>query len=138
MYETPHQRARCTLHIKEQESIMNVGDAGSGWIEALPINDRTTLTVMKGLSAVAARFGVTNTLVSSNGPKFVRDDFLKHGASLRECKKKESTIYHPIIGQAENKWGTIISQFLCVSPTSTNDAWRNFKSERKNSNRKCL
>ena len=115
---------------------MNVGDAGSDWIEAFPINDRTTLTVMKGLSAVAARFGVTKTLVSSNRPKFVSDDFLKHGASLREFKKK-STIYHPKVGQAENKRGKIISQFLCVSRTSTNDAWTNFKSKRKNLKRNC-
>ena len=56
---------------------------------------------------------------------------LKHGANLREFKKKESTIYHLIIGLAENKWGKIISQFLCVSPSSTNDAWTNFKSGRK-------
>ena len=82
------------LHIKEQDAHSTsknkkvVGDAGSGWIEIFPINDRTTLTVMKVLSAVAARFGVTKTLVSSNGPKFVRDDFLKHGQSLKEFKKK--------------------------------------------------
>ena len=63
------------LHIKEQENIMNVDDAGSSWIEAFPINDRTTLTVMNCLSAVSARFEVTKTLVSSNGPIFGSDDF---------------------------------------------------------------
>ena len=59
------------------------------------------------------------TLVSSNGPRYVSDDFKTWCNSQGIQKKKESTIYHLIIGLAENKWGKIISQFLCVSTTSS-------------------
>ena len=42
-------------YIKKQGKILVVFDAGSDWMEALPVNERTTVTVGKGLPAVFER-----------------------------------------------------------------------------------
>ena len=69
-------------------------DIESGWIEAFSTNDRTTLTVKKSLSAVLARFGVPENVVSDNGPNFGTDDF-KTCSKSQENYKIGSTIYQP-------------------------------------------
>ena len=134
-------------HIKKQGKIWFVSDAESGWIEAFPTNDRTTLTLRKCRSAVFARFGVPKTLVSDNGLELVSNDF-ETWCRYQKNHKMESPIYHPRAnGQAERAaqtvklaikaWGKHSSVIFCVFPTSTNGAWKNVQSEGENTMRTC-
>ena len=61
-------------YVKDQGNILVIVDAGSGWIEAFPVGNRTSETVKIHLSQIFARFGIPKTLVSDNGPEFVSGD----------------------------------------------------------------
>ena len=69
--------------------ILDILDAGSGWIEAFPVG-----AVKVHLSQNFARFGIPRTLVSDNSPEFVSSD-LKQWCESLWIKKLESPIYHP-------------------------------------------
>ena len=74
--------------------ILDILDAGSSWIEAFPVGNRTSKTVKVHLSQIFARFGIPRTLVSDNSPEFVSSD-LKQWCESLGIKKMESPIYHP-------------------------------------------
>ena len=69
-------------YVQDQGNILVIVDASSGWIEAFPIRNRTSKTVKAYLSQIFARFGITKTLVSDNGPEFVSCDLKKWCESL--------------------------------------------------------
>ena len=81
-------------YVKDQGNILVIVDAGSGWIEAFSAGNRTSQTVKVYLSQIFARFGISRTLVSDNGPEFVSSD-LKQWCESLGIKKMESPIYHP-------------------------------------------
>ena len=51
-------------YVQDQGNILVIVDAGSGWIEAFPVGNRTSETVKIHLSQIFARFGIPKTLVS--------------------------------------------------------------------------
>ena len=61
-------------HVKGIGDVLILVDAGSGWIEAFPMCDRTSASVIKCLRTVFTRFGVAETLVSHNAPEFISDE----------------------------------------------------------------
>ena len=81
-------------YVKDQDNILVIVDAGSGWIEAFPAGNRTSETVKIYLSQIFARLGIPKTLVSDNGPEFVSGD-LKQWCESLGIKKIESPVYHP-------------------------------------------
>ena len=81
-------------YVKDQGNILVIVDAGSGSIEAFPAGNRTSETVKIYLSQIFARFGISKTLVSNNGPEFVSGD-LKHWCESLAIEKIESPVYHP-------------------------------------------
>ena len=91
VWERPHMDCG---YVKEQCNILVTVDAGYDWIEALPAGNRTSETVELYLSQIFARFGITKTLVSDNGPEFVSGD-LKQWCELLGIKKMESPVCHP-------------------------------------------
>ena len=61
----PFQRLHMDwAHVKGIGDILILVDAGSGWIEAFPMCDRTSASDIKCLQMVFMRFGVAETLVS--------------------------------------------------------------------------
>ena len=81
-------------YVKDQDGIVVIVDAGSGWIEAFPARNRTSETVKVYLSKIFARFGIPKTLVFDNCPEFVSGDLEQWCESL-ENRKMESPVYHP-------------------------------------------
>ena len=81
-------------YVKDQGNILVIVDAGSGWIEAFPVGNRTSEKVKIHLSQIFARFGIPKTLVSDNGPEFVSGN-LKQWCESPGIKKMESPVYHP-------------------------------------------
>ena len=73
-------------YVKDQCNILVIVDAGSRWIEAFPVGNRTSETVKMYLSQIFARFGIPKTLVSDNGPEFVSGDLKQWRESLEEAK----------------------------------------------------
>ena len=55
-------------YIKNEGNILVIVDAVSAWIEVFPAGNRTSETVKIYLSQIFARFGISKTLVSDNGP----------------------------------------------------------------------
>ena len=80
-------------YVKDQGNMLVIVDAGSGWIEAFPAENRTSKTLKIYLSLIFARFEIPKTL-SDNGPEFVSGD-LKQCCESLGIKKMESTVYHP-------------------------------------------
>ena len=89
-------------YVKDQDSILVIVDAGSGWIEAFPAGNRTSETVKIYLSQIFARFGISKNLVSDNGPEFVSGD-LKQWCESLGIKKMESPVYHPRANELAEK-----------------------------------
>ena len=81
-------------YVKDESDILVFLDAGFGWIEAFPAENRTSETVILYLSQIFARFGISKTLLFDNGPKFVIGD-LKQWCESMGIKKMESPAYHP-------------------------------------------
>ena len=102
--------------------ILDVFDARSDWMEAFPVNERTTVTVGKCLPAVFARFGKSTVLVSDNGSEYVSDAF-KTGHKSEGVHKMESPIYHPRANRLAET-ATLTTKHK-ITPTSTNDAKKN-------------
>ena len=97
-------------------NILVIVDAGSGLIEAFPEGNRTSETVKIYLSQSFARFGITKTLVSDNGPEFVSVD-LKQWCESLGIKKMESPFYHPRAnGLAERAVQTVKRALQAWSP----------------------
>ena len=91
-------------------------DAGSGWIEAFPVGNRTSQTVKVHLSQIFARFGIPRKLVSDNGPEFVSGD-LKQWCESLGIEKMESLIYPPRAnGFAERAVQTVKRAIQAWSP----------------------
>lgn len=92
----PFQRVHMDwAYIKQAEcNLLVIVDSYTGWIEAFPVKDRETLTVIKCLRAVFTRFGVPEVLISDNAPEFtsvlLNDWLVKQG-----IKKMESPVYFP-------------------------------------------
>ena len=82
------------LYIPTQGEILVIVDAGSGWIEAFPCENRSTKLVVKCLRDVFSRFGIPETLVSDNGKEFIAAE-LKEWLKLQGCHKMESPLYSP-------------------------------------------
>ena len=80
-------------YVKDQDIILVIVEAGSGWIEAFPAGNRTSQTVKLYLSQIFARLGIPRILVSDNGPEFVSSD-LKQWCESLGLKKMESPIFH--------------------------------------------
>ena len=81
-------------YVKDHGNILIIVDAGSGWIEAFPCNDRSTANVIKCLSATFARFGVPYKLVSDNAKEFISDELIKW-LETQGCQKIETPPYYP-------------------------------------------
>ena len=81
-------------YVNDQDNILVIVDAGSGWIEAFPAGNRTQETVKVYLSQIFAKFGIPETLVSDDGPEFLSGD-LKQWCESLGIKKMESPVYHP-------------------------------------------
>ena len=103
-------------YVKDQGNILVIIDAGSGWIEAFPVGNRTSETVKIYLSQIFASFGIPKILVSDNGPEFVSGDLKQWCESLR-IKKMESPVYHPRAnGLAERAVQTVKRALPAWSP----------------------
>ena len=55
-------------YVKDQCNVLVIVDAGSGWLEAFAAGKRTSETVKVYLSQIFARFGISKSLLSDNGP----------------------------------------------------------------------
>ena len=53
-------------YVKDAGNVLIIVDAATGWIEAFPIRDRSSASVIKCLHTVFTRFGVAEILVSDN------------------------------------------------------------------------
>ena len=81
-------------YVKDQGNILVIVDAGFWLDRSFPTGNRTSETVKLNLSQIFARFGIAKTLVSDNGPEFIRGD-LEHWCESLGIKKMESLVYHP-------------------------------------------
>ena len=73
--------------------VLTIVDAATGWIEAFPVRDNSSNSVMiKCLRTVFTRFGVAETLISDNAQGFVNVGLNKW---LQGKKKTESPPYFP-------------------------------------------
>ena len=109
------------LHIdwgyaKDQGNIIVIVDAVSGWMEAFPAGNRTSETVKVYLNQIFARFGISKTLVTDNGSKFV-SGYLKQWCESLGIKKIKSPVYHPRTnGLAERAVQTVNRALQAWSP----------------------
>ena len=104
-------------YVKDQGNILVIVDAGSGWIEAFPVGNRTSETVKIYLSQIFASFGIPKTIVSDNGPEYVSGD-LKQWCESLGIKKMESPVYQPRAnGLAERAVQTVKRALQAWSPT---------------------
>lgn len=70
----------------EGHMILVLVDAGTKWIEAVPLKTATADTTVEVLRSIFARFGLPHTVVSDNGPQFTsvvtktffRDNHVRH------------------------------------------------------------
>ena len=68
--------------VKQQGKMLLVVDAVSGWLEASPLRENIRI-IKVYLGQVFARFRITKTLVSDNGPEFVSGDLKRWCESMR-------------------------------------------------------
>ena len=103
-------------YVKDQGNILEIGDSGSGWIQAVPAGNKTSQTVKVHLSQIFARFGIQRVLVSDIGPEFVSSE-LKQWCESLGIKKMETPIYHPRAnGIAERAVQTVERAIQAWSP----------------------
>ena len=103
-------------YVKDQGTILVIGDAVFAWREAFPAGNRTSETVKIYLSQIILRLEIPKILVSYNCPEFVRGDLKQWCESLR-TKKMESPVYHPrAIGLAERAVQTVKRALQAWSP----------------------
>ena len=94
-------------YIRGECNLLIIVDAGSGWIEAFPLRNRQTTSVISCLRSVFSRFGVPEVVVTDNAPEFVSSD-LSNWLENIGCRKLESPIYHPRAnGAAERSVQTV-------------------------------
>lgn len=94
-------------YIRGECNLLIIVDAGSGWIEAFPLKNRQTSSVISCLRSVFSRFGIPEVVVTDNAPEFVSSELL-NWLEVIGCRKLESPIYHPRAnGAAERSVQTI-------------------------------
>ena len=81
-------------YIRGECNLLMVVDAGSGWIEAFPLQNRQTSSVISCLRSVFSRFGIPEVVVTDNAPEFLSGD-LSNWLENIGSRKIESPIYHP-------------------------------------------
>jgi len=80
-------------------------DAGTNYIDAIPCNDRSLITVKRCLSRLFALFGLPSVIVSDNAPEFVS---LKDWLETMGTRLMHSPPYNPASnGQAERAVRTV-------------------------------
>lgn len=91
----PFQRLHMDwAHVNGVGDVLIIVDAGSGWIEAFPMRDRSSNSVIRCLRTVYTRFGVAEALVSDNAKEFVSQE-VNTWLHLQGTKKLESPPYFP-------------------------------------------
>jgi hypothetical protein len=81
-------------YVQGRGNILIIVDAGSGWVEAFPCNERTAGEVIKCLRNCFCRFGAPMTVVSDNAKEF-QADVLREWLTTQGCTQTFTPIYHP-------------------------------------------
>ena len=83
------------------QQYMVVVDYYSRYIELVYLADTITHTVTAKLKCIFARFGITNLLVSDNGPQFSSKEFRQFAYLLGFTHQTSSPYYPQVNGQSE-------------------------------------
>jgi hypothetical protein len=89
----PFQRLHMDwAYVKDIGNVLIIVDAATGWIEAFPMKDRSSKSVIHCLRTVFTRFGVAETLVSDNAQEFISDE-VNEWLKIQGTNKMESPPY---------------------------------------------
>lgn len=55
--------------------LLVVVDASTKWIEAVPVRQASTSSLIASFRSIFARFGVPRTIVTDNGTQFTSEEF---------------------------------------------------------------
>ena len=104
-------------YVRNVGEILVLVDAGTNWIEAVPLPDRSTVGIVRTLTPIFARFGVPKVLMSDNAREFSSEVFVNwlrgHG-----CTKLFSPRYYPQAnGQAERAVQSIKRALRSYTPS---------------------
>ena len=114
--------------------ILVTSDYFSNFVEVTRLNSTTSAAVSKALKEILARFGITDELVSDNGPQFSSSEFKRFADTWSFRHTTSSPGYPQSNGKAEQAVQTVKRMFRKCKETGQSEflallEWRNTVSE---------